>query len=267
MSGDNEIQSVMRALRVLEALNQQSVCSVETLHNLTALPKPTLIRMLGTLVKTGYVFHVSRRDGYALTEKVLRLSAGFSQYDAIVDVARPLLEEFTAANKWQLSIATLDTDAMRVRFNTRHLSPFAPDQRWLNRRVGMLESAIGRAYLAWCPEVERQSILNALQAADPALWRGPGRRRWVEDLLETVRIRGYATIEREPGNRVRSFAIPVIDPVSRGAIASLALFYFASAMTERQATARYLEVVCEIGRRIVDGLDRSRAGEVLSRAS
>src|ERR1700741_1717437 len=123
----SDIQSVARALGVIEALNQRRVSPLEDIHQAPGLPKPPLVRILGTLEHLGFVFHVSRRDGYALTEKILRLSAGFQHSDAIVDTPRPLMEAFPARHRWQLSLATLEVDAMRVRFNTRHMSPFAPE--------------------------------------------------------------------------------------------------------------------------------------------
>ena len=255
MRRPGDIQSVARALGVLEALNQRNVSSVEDLHRATGLPKPTLVRILGTLEGLGFVFHVSRRDGYALTEKILRLSAGFQHNDAIVDIARPLMEAFTARHKWQLSIATLEVDAMRVRFNTRHMSPFAPEQRWLNRRIGMLTSALGRAYFAYCPEDERAAILRFVEASTPRVLAEATPALDVERLVRQVRTMGYATIDRPLGDKVRSFAVPVLsrDDDARP-LGALALFYFSSAMSEAQATARYLDEIRAMGRRIADGL-------------
>ena len=225
---------------------------MDRIHRLTKLPKPTLIRILGTLVHAGYVFHVSRRDGYALTEKILRLSAGFRYLDAIVNIARPLLEGFTAKHKWQISIGTPDEAAMRVRFNTRHMSPFAPDQMFLNRRIGMLETGLGRAYLAYCPDSERSVILDMIKPPEPD---SPSIA--VEPILADIRKRRYATIQRGPGDRVRSFAVPVFGAgETAGAVASLAMFYFGSVMTEDQATSRYLDEVYDVSHTITASLPR-----------
>jgi IclR family mhp operon transcriptional activator len=254
MQREMDIQSIVRVLSVIETLNQRNVSSIEVIHTVTGLPKPTLVRILATLVGMGYVFHVSRRDGYALTEKVLRLSAGFRYHDAIVDIARPLLEAFTAEHKWQISIGTLETDAMRVRFNTRHLSPFAPEQLYLNKRVGMLDSAMGRAYLAFCPDIERDLILEFAKAAEPERFSAPSHGEDLKRLMETIRAKRYATIERLPGNRVRSIAVPVLSADSETAMGSIALFYFAAVMTEAQAADRFLEVLYAIGKRIADAL-------------
>ena len=255
MKRDVGIQSIVRVLIVMEALNRRNISSVDVLHSITGLPKPTLIRILGTLIGAGYIFHVSRRDGYVLTEKILRLSAGFRYHDAIVDIARPLLEAFTEEHKWQLSIATLDADAMRVRFNTRHLSPFSPEQRYLNKRLGMLNSALGRAYLAYCSDIERDSIIKLIRAAQR---EGDGQVRDFENfdpLIETIRTRRYAIAERQPGDPVRSFAVPILLGNAReGVLGSIALFYFGSVMTEAQATNLFLDKVYAIGQRITDAL-------------
>ncbi len=255
MREDTTVQSIVRILGVIEVLNQRSVTTVDMMHQATEIPKPTLIRLLGTLVETGYVFHVSRRDGYALTEKVLRLSAGFHYHDAIVDFARPLLEAFTEKHKWQISLGTLDSDAMLVRFNTRRMSPFAPDQLYLNRRVGMLTSALGRAYLAYSSKFERDSIMRLLKASNERTDAAARHAKLVDTLIETVRRQGYATIERPPGDRVRSIAVPILnmDP-TRSAIAAITMFYFSSAMTEAQATSRYLKELYEIGDQIARAL-------------
>ena len=86
MEEKRSIQSVARAMRVLEALNLTDVAQVEQLHRSTNLPKSTLIRILETLTECGYVFQVSRKAGYALTEQTLRLSAGVRDRDALTSV-------------------------------------------------------------------------------------------------------------------------------------------------------------------------------------
>ena len=146
-----EIQPVIRAFQVLEALNQQSPCSLALLHETTGLPKPTLVRLLDTLIAGGYAQRLSRRTGYAVAERVLRLSGGFRYADKVVEAARPFLSALTAQHKWPVAIATVDGDAMVVRASTRAESPLATDPNYLNRRVPMLVSALGRAYFRVLP--------------------------------------------------------------------------------------------------------------------
>lgn len=256
MAGEDRVQSVARALQVIEALNARHVTSVATIHAETGIPKPTIVRLLSTLTNAGYVVRVSRRDGYALAEKILRLSAGFHYRDALVDIGRPLLEAFTAEHKWQISLATFDKDAMLVRFNTRHMSPFAPDQLFLNRRIGLLASAMGRAYLAFCAPAERKAIVQTLQSStdpDNDLAKYPER---FETLMAMIRQDGYATIERAPGNHTRSIAVPVLNKEG-AALAAMAMFYYSPAMTELQAINRYLDKLYTIGDRVANDLPKT----------
>jgi len=239
--GDQGIQSVVRAFEVIEALNRRPVTSLETLHGLTRLPKPTLVRLLATLAGAGYVYQVSRREGYALSEGVLRLTAGLRQRDVLADVARPVMEAFTREQKWQLSLASSDGDAMLVRQTTRDISPFSREQAHLNRRVPMLLSAVGRAYFAFCSDREREVIVGLLAAARDPYTTGDGPARMAA-IVEKTRRNGYATIRRPRSNPTHSFAVPVrASDADDAPLGGLTMFYYRSCLTEAQATTRFLE--------------------------
>lgn len=245
MTQDAQVHAVAKALSVLEALNRSPVTPLASLHEVTGLPKSSLVRLLETLIETGYVVRVSRRDGYALTEAVLRLSSGVRHRDAIVDLARPLMIEFTRRHKWQVSLATAESDAMLVRFTTRHISPFSREQNFLNRRVHMIQSALGRAYFCFCSEEEQRFILTVLRAAgdELAIREDPGH---IAAVVAKTRSRGYATIRRPRSNPTQSFAIPLMDPTVDSPLGAINLFYYRSAMTEAQAIERYLGPVREL---------------------
>ena len=254
----DHVQSLTRGLAVIEAMNRGRVTSLSTLHTITGLPKSSLVRLLETLIEGGYVVRISRREGYALTDAVLRLSSGVRHRDVVVDVARPLMEAFTRRHKWQVSLATGETDTMLIRFTTRHISPFSREENFLNRQVSMLQSAVGRAYFAWLPADERDFVLNALHAAGDPLAQ-PDRRAELEAILGRVRSDGYATTERPRDNPTRRFAVPVLEPGEGGPLGALAFFYYRSTMTEAQATHRYLPLLVALAEDISAGLDAARA--------
>ncbi|HEY3950944.1 helix-turn-helix domain-containing protein [Phenylobacterium sp.] len=257
MNWESPIRALGRGLAVIEALNQNHVTTLAALHADTGLPKPSLVRLLETLIDAGYVVRVSRSEGYALTEAVLRLASGVRHRDAVVDVARPLMEAFTRRHKWQVSLATGETDHMLVRFSTRHISPFSRERNFLNRRVPMLQSAVGRAYFAYCPDAHREAILRVRLAAADVLpvERNP---QTLALLVSQVRADGFATTERPRSDSTRSFAVPVMDCVAGddGPVGALAFFYYRSAMTCEQATQRYLPAVRELAGEISEGLAR-----------
>lgn len=262
MERDNPVQAATRVLTIIEVLNRRRVTPLEALHAATALPKSTLVRLLETLIAAGYVIRVSRREGYALTESVLRLSAGVRHRDLMVDVARPLLEAFTREHKWQVSLATREADVMVVRFTTRHISPFAREQIFLNRRVLMLRSAIGRAYFAYCSPEERRFILKLIAAADPDEIEESGGHDNIAAMVGRVRRDGYATIVWPPGDPTRSFSIPILDRSAPDQpLGSVVMFYYGSVMTEPEAVGKYMAPMRALAEAIAEGVDQARALE------
>lgn len=265
MQEANSVQSVLRALTVIEALNHRDVTSVATLHQITGLPKATLIRLLGTLNEAGYVTHVSRSAGYALTERVLGLSVGFRERDAAVAVARPLVEAFTRKHKWQVAIGTFERDAMLVRFNTREISPFAPDEIYLNHRLSVLSCGLGRAYLSYCSDYERDFILRILRASGGDDAARAGDTAWVDHLISTVRRDRYAMGERTSDDPVRSFGIPVFHPRQPDQVAcAISFFYYRKAMTEAQAIEGYLDKMYDLAARISAALGAVKESDAIT---
>jgi IclR family mhp operon transcriptional activator len=247
-----EIQPIIRALHVLEALNRGSPMALGALHETTGLPKPTLVRLLDTLIAGGYVRRVSRRAGYALGERVLRLSSGFRHADKAVEAARPFLYALTAQHKWPVAISTLDGDSMIVRLSTRHESPFAADEDFLEQRVPLLVSAMGRAYLAFCPKEELETLLSLMRNSNARRNAMARDEKAVARLLSGIRARGYATTAPLRGEALMGLAVPVMDGAQ--VVAAMTLRYFRSAMTEEEAARRYLAPMQEAAKAIGAGL-------------
>jgi IclR family mhp operon transcriptional activator len=231
---------LLRGLSLLEALNRRPVSTVEQLSGQTRLPKPTVVRMLNQLVAAAYVQRLPCRRGYMLDERVLALSAGFHSHDAIVSAARPVLSAFTARHKWPVGIATLDVDAMRVRASTLQESPYATpgDQGRVARRVPMLASALGRAYLAFCPDDERETILALLRASGRKLDQPAKDASFVASLLSTIRRSGYALSAPAPGDPAVGIALPIRS--GSHLLACLSLRYLGRAISEGEVARRYL---------------------------
>jgi len=243
-------QVLLRGLSLLEALNRRAVGSVEELAQDTRLPKSTVVRILNTLVLAGYVRRLPKRGGYSLAERVLGLSWGFRSEDAVVEAARPLLAAFTVEHKWPVSIATLAVDAMRIRATTLQDSPFAIDRERINRRVPLLGSALGRAYLAYCSETERESIVALLRNSQRPIDRPAGDPTYLTALVRGIRRAGYAATPPIANDPIAGLAVPV----RRGSrvFACLTMRYPRRAMIEAEAVRHYLLPLQQAARAIAD---------------
>jgi len=231
-------QVLLRGLAILEALNRRPVSSVDDIARATALPKPTVVRMLSLLASASYVQRLPRRRGYTLNDRVLALSAGYRSQDAVVRAARPILSGFTARHRWPVAIATLDGDAMRVRAGTE--SPFATpgDLALIAQRVPILTSAVGRAYLAFCPEEEREMIVALLKASARKHDLPARDQQFLSGLIGSIRRVGYAVSAPQPGDPAIGLAVPV--RAKQRVLACLTLRYLGKAISEADVVHRYL---------------------------
>ena len=159
------IRAVSRAIDLLQALNRQPVSTIDELHGQTRIPKPTIVRLLQTFVAKGLVCHASKHGAYYLTAQVQSLSVGYHSVPMIVEAARPLLDAMTTKVKWPLAVAVPDGNAVVIRYSTVPRSPLALLHSSINMRLSLVTRALGRAFLAFCDNDERDVILKALSAS------------------------------------------------------------------------------------------------------
>ncbi|MES1991020.1 MAG: DNA-binding transcriptional regulator [Pseudomonadota bacterium] len=247
-----EIQPVVRALHLLEVMNLRTVSTLSVLHDETGLPKPTLVRLLDTLIAAGYVHRISRSAGYEVTERVLLLAGGFRHADRIVEASRPFLSALTARYKWPMGIATPDGDRMLVRMSTRAESPFATDRDYLGRRVAMLLSAMGRAYFAHCDDADRETLLALMRPSRARRNAMAKDERAVARMVAQIRKKGYAISAPAPGEPLVGFAVPVIE--KERPVAAITLRFYGSVMGEAEAARRFLQPMQEAAAAIAAGL-------------
>lgn len=232
------IQPISRALRLLELLNQRELSTIDELHRDTGYPKPSLVRLLNALIADDYVSQLSRTAGYRVSERVLSLSSGFRQRDHLVDAGIQPMRRFTAEHKWPLYLATLENFMMHIRFSTADMSPIAPDLSGYNIPFNVLSSAVGRAYVAFCPDAERELILKTLTQSTDDLDKMARDRPAVDALLEEIRTKGYAVTGSIFGDRGRGLAVPI--RMQRRVLGSVSMRHYKSTMSEAEAAKRYL---------------------------
>ena len=150
------VRSLERGLALLVALNRRPLASVCDLAKDTRLPRPTVYRLLDTLSKSGFVSLDSATDRYRPTHGVRSLSDGFLDDEWITEVAAPMMAEFTREHVWPVSLFTFEAGKMLVRDTTHRMSALSIDYGMVGKRMGMLRTAGGLAYLAFCPDNERQ---------------------------------------------------------------------------------------------------------------
>ncbi len=252
------IRGLERGLKVLKALNETGL-ALRELHGRTGLPKPTLLRILSTLENHGYV---RRRMADGSWRRTTRM-AGPPQTvlpNLLMDVGGVVLNELCQQISWPSDLAIYDRGEMHILDTSRTRTPFLINMTGVGYRVPMLQTGLGRAWLSFCPDAEREAIL-----ADLALSKRPHDRlvhetEHVQAIIAETRAKGYGT--RAPGFTLRvtgeektdGIAVPVM--MGGRVIACVSFVWALSALNEEKVVKLYLARLFEAAKRIGSEVER-----------
>lgn len=231
------MRGVTRTLAVIRVLNEHNGAPVSELARLTRIPRPSLYRILEALCALGYL-HRNREEHYELTLLVRTLSDGFEDETWIRGIAEPVMAALQREIVWPTDMATFHGNAMHLRATTRRHSPLTIDTATVGLRLPMLQSATGRAYLAFCMDAERTAILANLRRSSASEDRPSRDPDYVDKIVAVTRKNGYGERHREIFNKTGAIAVPV----RQGArvVACISISFIASALSPREAAERYL---------------------------
>ncbi len=235
------VRGLTRGLALLNTLNRlDGGASTARLAELTGLHRTTVRRLLETLQDEGYVRRSESDDSYRLCLKVRELSEGFRDEQWISAIAAPLLAELLQEVVWPTDLCSLDVDAMVVRETTHRFSRLSFHRNMVGRRLPLLLTATGLAYLAFCPDVEREQIIAILANRNDEETRLAREPVALDNLLRKVRHNGYAEnfMNWNREEKIAAIAIPVRH--KEQVLGCLNVVYVAKAMTIAQAVQRFL---------------------------
>ncbi len=247
------VVAACRALQILKVVNRQGIATISSLYTETGIPRPTIVRMLETLMSEDYVVRDNMCGGYRVTQQVAELSYGYSGISRVIEVARPLAIGLTRQIKWPIGLGVLDDDAIAIQYWTGTISPWAHTNTVLGNRPDLCRSAMGRAYVAFCGEEEREHHIATLRR-DPALSFDSEEEEIYRNRLEQVRRAGYAV--RDPRTeplRMTTFGVPIIENGRVAAVMSVS--FYSSAVPHSEIAETILNPLMETRYNIEHALD------------
>lgn len=262
MAGVKTIRALARGLEVMRCLEREGPATLHDLALRTALPKPTLMRMLVTLEAEGYV---RRGIGDRLYHHNVRdIGPPAGGWKAVLaEVAAPVLDRLCNAVLWPSDVGIYEAGVIHVQETTRRLSPFLLNRDVLRADIHVLPSAMGRAVLAWSRPERRDAILARLAKSRHGPDLAARDRTTIDELLRQTLARGYAS--RKPGyfitHRREADVSAIARPILSGgeAIGAVNLTWVSSALAERDFVARYLQPLCGAAEAITATLERRLA--------
>lgn len=193
MTAFRPVRALQRGLDVLRLLNEESPRTATTLSRDTQLPQPTVVRILETLIASGYVYKNGDTSEFAVTARVLSLSQGYDASSRLVQLAQPMIEELRSAIGWPSNLAIyLESEgAMSIAYTNRSATGLSVPGR-LGARLPLLVTGVGRVFLASLSNEKRAQVFRQLKKSktfwdtDPQFWQG------LDKTLAEAKSRGYA---------------------------------------------------------------------------
>lgn len=218
------VEAACRVLEVLRAVNDLRIAKINVVHEITGIPKPTVVRMLETLMAQGYVARDNMCGGYRVTHKVQDLASGYDGVNRVIETARPFCIDLTRRINWPIGLGVPDGDAMAIKFWTGTISPWAHTNTVLGLRPDFHNSAMGRAYLAFCSREERERRIEALvnESGEPFT---PQEKTSLRTILARARMDGFAIRNpRTPPYRTSTIGLPLRENGEVRAVISVSVY-------------------------------------------
>jgi IclR family transcriptional regulator, mhp operon transcriptional activator len=226
------VKAILRALDILLVVNKQGISTVRSIFDELQIPKPTIVRMLETLMHAEFIVRDNMCGGYRVTQNVASLSDGYSGMSRIIGVACPLAIALTRQIKWPIGLGVLDGDEIEIQYWTGTISPWAHTNTVLGHRPDLIRSAMGRVYVAFCTEAERERIIRNLRQ-NHADWFNEYTEAAYRSLLQRVRHTGYAS--RDPRTkplRMTTYSVPILQRGQVEAVMSVSFYTTAVANSD-----------------------------------
>jgi IclR family transcriptional regulator, pca regulon regulatory protein len=210
--GPEFVQSMARGLAVIKAFDENHrELTLSEVASATGLARAAARRFLLTLAELGYV----RTNGrmFALTPRVLELGYAYLSSLSLPQIAEPHLERLVAEVQESASVTVLDdTDIVYVaRVPTSRIMRVTIS---IGTRFPAYATSMGRVLLAGLTQPELDACLDRISMR-PITARTITSPATLRAELDRVREQGWALVDQELEEGLRSLAAPIRDRSGR----------------------------------------------------
>jgi len=157
MSSDNLVQSVSRALDIMEILNEESELGVTQMSKRLGLDKSTAYRLLNTLKRRGYVRQDPSSRRYSNTYKLFQMGIVEVYRLGFMHKAKPYMEYLAGETGETVNLAILDSGNV-IYIDKIESREIIKADISIGRSYPAYATGLGKAILAFLPE-ERVAVL------------------------------------------------------------------------------------------------------------
>lgn len=154
----NFVQSVDRAITVLELLSQRGWSGVTEIANDLGIHKSTAYRLITTLKDRGLVEQDPATEKYRLGFGVVLLASSVTADLDVARCSRPVCDWLAEKTRETVTVAVLEgDDAVIIHQSTSDFSALGVD--WSGRHTPLHATAAGKVFLNYMPEYQRRRLM------------------------------------------------------------------------------------------------------------
>ncbi|WP_328502761.1 helix-turn-helix domain-containing protein [Streptomyces sp. NBC_00457] len=209
--GREFVESLARGLTVLTAFGEgRAELTLTEVAKATGLARATARRALITYEHLGLVRPAPHRT-FTLTPRVLSLGFPPLSRTTLSQIATPHLADLSTRVHESASLAVLSPSGEEIQYTARVATIRVMSVNiTVGTRLPAYATSMGRVMLADVPEQAR--VLGELKALTPRTVTDPAA---LSATLDEVRAQGYALVDEELEEGLRSIAVPVRDRTGR----------------------------------------------------
>jgi DNA-binding IclR family transcriptional regulator len=206
-AGSGGVQSVDRAISVLEILSQRGEAGVSEVAAEIDVHKSTAFRLLGALEARGLVEQAGDRGKYRLGFGIIRLAGGVSTQMDIIGRARPICQRLAEDIGETVNIAVLRSSHVVNLDQVRGPSAVTA-YNWVGQITPLHATSSGKVLIAHLDRAERRRMLaeGELESLTPKTVTDVDT---LELQLAEAREKGYAYCLEELEEGLNAMAAPV----------------------------------------------------------
>lgn len=201
------VQSVDRAVLVMELLYRQGVAGVTDVADALGIHKSSAYRLLVTLSERGLVTKVVGTEKYRLGFGLVVLASAVSGEMDLVSHARPVCDRLSERTRETVTISILEGEE-EVIIHQSISVPSVLGVDWWGQRTPSHATANGKVLLAHLSEEQQRSVLEEAPL-DRCTENTVVDAEALERQLEEIRARGYGYILGELEVGLNAVAAPV----------------------------------------------------------
>jgi IclR family transcriptional regulator, pca regulon regulatory protein len=248
------VQSLERGLAVIEAFSAKTPrLTLSEVARATGLTRAASRRFLLTLQQLGFVDSDERE--FFLTPRVLRLGYTYLSSTPFWDLAQTHIEDLVDRLHESSSISVLDRDEIVyvARVPTKRIMTISLN---VGTRLPAYPTSMGRVLLAGMTDDQLDEYFGRV-TIEPLTDRTETDPSVVREAIMRVREQGWALVDQELEDGVRSIAAPLIGS-SRRVIGAVNISAHATRSTLDTLRKQFLPVLLETTAKINEDLSRQR---------